>query len=174
MTDSIRYSIPNNTQVLVLPQGWFVPQPCETEHQLVIDEWLADGNSIEPYNAFAGMTLDEAYNYMGNEIITYANNLVDSAFSNPTQTITDIDPSAQRRKINKRRNNRVDKQAGEIALTQAEKDMAKTDQKLSEYEVKIDDDKDKAITNMMKLNTVEEVSNFDITAQTWTVWSPPV
>ena len=39
MTDNIRYTTPDNSQVLVTPQGWYVPQPCETYHQATITQW---------------------------------------------------------------------------------------------------------------------------------------
>ena len=107
------------------------------------------------------------------DVKVYAQNLIDSAYANPTQGVT-ADPQIHKEKMNIRRNQKADKLAGEIALTQAEKDEAKTDQKLSEYEYKIWDDADKAITNIDKLNTVQEIEDFDISTQSWNVWTPPV
>ena len=41
MTDItlVRYSLPDNSQVKVEPQGWSCPQPCETYHQATITQW---------------------------------------------------------------------------------------------------------------------------------------
>ena len=62
MTDSIRYIAPDNSQVKVEPQGWNVPQPCNTYHQDSIiqweegrtDEWDAEKLVYDNYVAIMG------------------------------------------------------------------------------------------------------------------------
>lgn len=130
----------------------------------------ADASGI----VFTPISLESALTTKESEIDIYANLLIDNAFSNPTIDQTDINPRVQRNIMSVRRNDKSDKLAGEITLTQEEKDESKTDQKLSEYELKINQDSDKAKVNVNKLNTVVEVVNFDISAESWNVWNPPV
>lgn len=47
----MRYLNPEGSFVLVMPEGWCVPWPCETYHRAIIEERLAEGETIEPYVA---------------------------------------------------------------------------------------------------------------------------
>jgi len=107
------------------------------------------------------------------EIYGYGNNLVKGAYTNPIQGVTK-DPNRYEITVAKRKSNKSDKMAGDISITQADKDVAKSDEKLSGYSVKIDADENKAIDNMLKLNTVQEIKAFDVASETWNVWTPPV
>ena len=102
----------------------------------------------------------------------YAQTQIDNAYANPTNGVTDTVEHSKRR-VNARIKYMSAKVSGEVALTQLEKDQAKLDQKLSEHESKLWGDSDKAIANMMKLNTATEIYAFDISLETWTVWAPP-
>lgn len=174
MTDTIRYTQADNSQVLIEPQDYSVPQPCNTWHQEIIDEWIAEGNTISPYYEYYDWTIAQAQSVQISNINRYGNVLVETAYDNPTQELQDIDGHRYKDKVNIRSRNKSDKLAGEILLTQDEKDESKTDQKLAEYEVKIGDDSDKAITNMCKLSTVDEIMAFDIPSESWNVWIPPI
>ena len=55
----VYYNSADNSSVRVEPQGWSVPQPCNTYHQQIIQEWLSDGNQIEPYDEWCGLSLDD-------------------------------------------------------------------------------------------------------------------
>ena len=104
----------------------------------------------------------------------YAQNLIDDAYANPVQG-SSVDGVQYEKLVNSRRKDKADKLAGEIALDTAEKDEAKTDQKLSEYERKCQEANDKARTEIDKGDTADEVMAMDIpTITTWPVWSPPV
>ena len=59
MTDSIRYTQADNSHVLIEPQGYSVPQPCNTWHQEIIDEWIAEGNTITPYDHLYGQDITD-------------------------------------------------------------------------------------------------------------------
>jgi len=79
MIENIRYSNLDNSQVIVEPQGWNVPQPCETWHQGVIDKWLAEGNTIAPYDENYGKTTEQIYL----EKVTAAEALTDAHIQAP-------------------------------------------------------------------------------------------
>ena len=172
-TTSIRYTQADNSQVFIEPQGYSVPQPCQTWHQEIIDEWIAEGNTIEAYNQYYEWTEQQAYETKEAEIDTYSDNLIANAYANPIQGIT-VNPDYYKKKINRRKSNKSDKIASEIELTDDEKNEAKTDEKLSEYEVKITADQDKAITNLHKLGGVENIMSFNVEAESWNVWTPPI
>ena len=111
------------------------------------------------------------------EIERHAEGLIATAYTTPTQgdVAAPVNSDKHRDKMAHRRNAKADKLAtGSLTLTAAEKDEAKTDQKLSEHEGKIYTDSDKAVTNMLKLTTSVEVKAFNIEAETWTSWTPPV
>ena len=107
-----------------------------------------------------------------NECDNYGLSLIDGAYANPQVGVTNSSTRG-RGKANSRRNDNSDKVASEIPLSQVDKDQAKLDQKISAYEIKIWKDSDKAISNMLKLNTAIEITNFDVSAENWTVWNPP-
>ena len=117
--------------------------------------------------------IEEAQDSKAAECDSYAQGLIDAAYAEPTQGST-VNSDRNKRRTESRRKDLSDKMAGEFTLTQAEKDQSKVDQKLSEYEVKVYDDSDKAVINMLKLNTAIEIYAFDISAESWNVWTPPV
>ena len=136
-------------------------------------DWVALGNTITPYDAYYHINLQEAYSNKEQEIITYGDALINGAYANPEQGVT-VNFTLYKSKVNRRKSNKADKLASEIVLTTEEKDEAKVDEKLSEYEVKISNDQDKAITNLYKLNTVTDIMTFDVQAENWNVWVAPV
>jgi len=138
-----------------------------------VTEWLELGFTIEPFYPYYGISLERAYITKGNEIGVYSADLIEGAYANPVQGDVE-NPKVYRTQLNRRRANNADKLAGELSLGQPDKDQAKTDQKLSEYEVKISNDENKALSNMHKLDTVDEVMMFDVPAQNWNIWTPPV
>ena len=136
--------------------------------------WIQDGATFREATANDRMTLAEAVANKYAEADAYAQGLIDDAYANPVQGVT-VDNVLHERIVNSRRKDKADKLAGEIALDQAEKDEAKTDQKLSEYERKCQEANDKARTNIDKGNDADEVMAMDIpTITTWPEWSPPV
>ena len=173
MVDIVQFTNIEETRVIVEPEGWSMQYPANTWHQDEIDAWIALGNAIAPFNPYQGMSIEQAYDRKENEIFLYAESLIRDAYSNPYDGIT-VNPVRYRLKVNRRKANRADKLAGEITLTQTEKDAAKNSEKLSGYEVKITDDQDKAEINLHKLNAVIEIMSFDVVAESWTVWIPPV
>ena len=148
--------------------------PSHTHYDKDVEEFLDGGGVIAPYDPYYGWTLEYAYSVKKNEADAYAQNLIDEAFANPQIGIT-TDPDAHKRRTGSRRKDKADKQAGEIALTQEEKDEAKIDQKLSEYEIKCWDAADKVHGNVDKEDTVAGVMVIDVeTNTTWPIWEPPV
>ena len=118
--------------------------------------------------------LSEAVALKYAEADAYAQDLIADAYDNPVQGTT-VDGVQYEKLVNSRRKDKADKLAGEIALDQAEKDEAKTDQKLSEYENKTQTANDKARTEINKGNAAAEVLAMDIpTITTWPIWSAPV
>ena len=136
--------------------------------------WIKDGTNFRPATADDTMTLAEAVAAKYSEADVYGQSLINAAYANPTQG-ANVDGELQKRIVGSRQKDRADKVAGEITLTQEEKDIAKTDQKLSEYETKVNDAIDKARAEIDKKDTAAEVMALDIpTITTWPVWSPPV
>jgi len=82
MTDSITYTNEDNSSVLIMPQGWNTPQPCETYHQGIIDEWIAEGNTIAPYVPPVEPTAEE-------QVYAQVDNL-DGVMSALVNTVSDI------------------------------------------------------------------------------------
>ena len=173
MVDLVRYINAEHSSIAVEPENWSMRYPSDTWHTAIIDEWIAEGNTIQDYDPYYAMTVEQAYQSKEIEINAYALLLIYNAYSEPVQGIT-ANSEKYKTKVQRRRTDRADKLAGEIVLTQEEKDEAKTDQKLSEYEVKITDDQEKAEINLHKLNTVAEIMSFDVEAESWNVWTPPV
>ena len=149
------------------------PQTGQTEYNTLTSSpvVLIDGTYTVTY-VYADIPLVEAFIKKSDEIRAYASQLVQEATSNPTEGVT-VDPDDYTKISDSARKDRSDKLSGEIALSQAEKDDAKNAQKLSEFEGKIWADASKAISNMEKLSTTLEVSNFDISAESWNVWIAP-
>jgi len=175
----IQYSTPENSEVLVDIQD--SPQmtvPWPTQNSWIsndIDAWLAEGNEIDPYDPYLGLTLEKAYATKEQETEDYAQSRIDDAYKTPQQGVSYSNPKFWERRQNSRRKDKADKQAGELPLDQAEIDTAKIDQKLSEFEGKTWADSDKVISNIHKKGTVEEVMVIDIeTNITWNTWEPPV
>jgi len=141
---------------------------------VLVAEWEAAGNTVLPYDPYYGWTLEQAYEIKKNESDAYAQNLIDEAFTNPQIGVV-TDGNAHKRRTESRRKDKADKQAGEIALTQDEKDEAKVDQKLSEFETKAWDASDKVHGNIDKEDTVNDVMAIDVETNTiWPIWEPPV
>ena len=149
------------------------PQTENTEYNRLVSSpiVLIDGVYTMTF-VYADVTLEEAYSTKETEINAYAESLIHDANSNPSDGVTmDADENIKR-SVN-RAKDRSNKMAFDKVLTETEKNEAKNDQKLSEYEGKIWDDSDKTILNMMKLDTVLEVSAFDVEAENFTTWIPP-
>jgi len=132
---------------------------------------LIDGTYTVTY-VYEDISLEDAQAKKTAEINTYADNLVYQANTNPIDGVT-MRAEDNIKKANTRRKDRLDKLASEKLLNEDEKNEAKTDQKLSEFEGKIWSDADKAISKMVKLDTTLEISNFDVSAQNWNVWVAP-
>ena len=149
------------------------PQTGQTEYNTLTSSpmVLIDGVYTVTY-VYSDIDLIDAYIRKGDEIRAYANQLVTDATSNPVDGLV-VDPIDYAKVSNSARNDRADKISGELTLTQAEKDDAKNAQKLSEFEGKIWADAGKATSNMEKLSTTLEVSNFNISAESWNVWIAP-
>lgn len=143
-------------------------------YTIEIEDWVAEGNTIAPYYEYLGWTIDRAYNTKGAGIIYHANALIENANANPTQELLGGDALLNKKQLNRRRADRADRVAGELPIDEVDKDQAKTDQKLAEYETKISKDENKALDNMYKLSTVDEVMAFDVAGQNWNVWTPPI
>jgi len=131
--------------------------------------WLVEPLSQQEIDDY----IAKAQKAKAQECDNYGQTLIDEANTHPQESITTYS-EANKRRTEARRRNKADKQAGNIALDELEKDQAKIDQKLSEYETKVWKDSDKAITNMMKLDTATEIYAFDVPAQNWTIWVSPV
>lgn len=140
----------------------------------ILSKWNGAGWEDYTYNRFSTWTLEEAQASKYNESENYAQSLIDAAMANPQQGVT-ANAQIYKHRLNTRVQDKANKQAGDIVLTQAEKDQAKIDQKLSEYEGKCWDASDKAIKEIDKGTTVDEVMAIDIpTITVWPIWSPPV
>lgn len=115
-----------------------------------------------------------AINTKTEECEDFAEALINVAKSNPSVGVT-ANPRLYTKRIKARERNNNNKLSGEIILTQDEKDQAKTDQKLSEYEVKCWDASDKAVKEVNKGTDPALIKLLDVsTLTTWPVWSPPV
>ena len=149
------------------------PQTESTEYNRLISSTmvLIDGVYTLTY-VYEDVTLEEAQLTKTNEINEYANGLILDANSNPTDGVT-MEASKNVNASTLRRKSRADKLSAEILLSEVEKNEAKNDQKLSEFEGKIGDDTDKAISNMMKLKTTIDVSLFDVSLENWNTWVAP-
>ena len=105
----------------------------------------------------------------------HAQALIDKTFSNPTQSDVDINLKFHKKLVEARQNDKANRLAGGISLGIDEIDQAKTDQKLSEYEVKCWEAYIKAIAEIDKKSTAAEVVAININnITTWPEWSPPV
>ena len=100
----------------------------------------------------------------------YAEDLIEAAYSNPSVGVTE-NPGTYKKIVAARERNNANKLAGEIALAQDEKDQAKVDQKLSEYDGKVTVANDKSYTEIDKKSYVSEVEALVIeTITTWPTW----
>lgn len=116
----------------------------------------------------------EAINSKSQECEDYAENLIILSQTNPVLGLN-VDPIKYAKRVKSREKDKANKLAGEITLTQDEKDQAKTDQKLSEYEVKCWAASDKAIKEVNKGTDPELIMVLDVsTLTTWPIWTPPV
>ena len=148
----------------------------DLSHMVEISQWLIDNQDLitmKSEETKLAEALSASQHEKTLEIDIYAYELIDNAYSNPMQDVT-VNPIIYKNDMALRRNDKADKLAGEIALSVDEKLSSKTDQKLSEYEYKISQDRNKAVTNMLKLNTAVEVNAFDVSAENFNEWLPPV
>lgn len=132
------------------------------------EKWAIENLSAEE---ISGIKLKEL-NKKIEEIDKKFDSLSTIAYSNP-QISVEKDPKNHKKDISIRTNNKLNKIVGEILLTQEEKDEAKLDQKLSEYEVKLSINKNKVLTNLYKLTGAGEINNFDVELENWESWTPP-
>ena len=177
MITHARYNTEDHVAITAIDDGRtvFLPSyPSGTPYDSLMQDFIDGGGVIEDYDPYFGWTLDRAVEVKKNESDDYAQALIDDANANPQVGVV-IDSSANKRRTESRRKDKADKQAGEIALDQEEKDQAKTDQKLSEYETKCWDESDKVHANIDKEDTVNDVMAIDVaTNTTWPIWEPPV
>ena len=184
--DNPNVSMPVNGTEVLIDIWYFINPTAQGSYNPDIETWTEDppAKTGEVYNQvwlLTPLTQQEMDDNLANaqtrkiaEIDNYADDLVADAYNNPVQGET-IDGIRYRKQVGTRTKNKSDKMAGEIALDQEEKDQSKTDQKLAEYEVKAGtDDANKAVTNMYKLDLPSEVNAFDVAAESWTVWNPPI
>jgi len=171
-----------NLEINTVEFGWIPTtvnqnEPNTEDYLNEASQWLID-NPNEILMLTDLQKLDEAKIIKNNEIRVHADYLIREAYSNPREGIVS-DPDDHRNIMSVRRNNKSDKLAGEIALTQAEKDEAKTDQKLSEFEQKIINDRDDFIleTNDIEIDDPDpiiQVENIIVPALNWNTWTPPL
>ena len=175
----IVFSVPDNSRIIVVTDtgNGSMAHPFNPRNELgrEVQAWVDAGNSIGAYDEFYLYTVDSARETKKVESDAYAQALIDAAFENPQQGVT-VNKVNHRRQVETRRAGKADKSAGEIALSQAEKDEAKIDQKLSEYENKVWTDNDKVHTNIDAIvDNVSMIMAYDISTSTnWNVWTPPV
>ncbi len=151
-----------------------VPQEVDkTEYNTLVNKYVEVSGDV--------YTLKYTYEYIGlssaktkkiKEINDYGISLINLANGNPEMGVN-MDAETNINTTILRRNNRIDKLVGELNFTEEEKREAKTDQKLSDFSLKIQGDIDKAVTNMLKSDTTAEIEAFDIQAQNWSTWTPP-
>lgn len=179
MIISVRYSSPDNIPInvehddgVVWSLSYYPPDNISITKE--IQAFFDAGGSIDPYDEYYGWTLERAVAVKTDESETYAQSLITEAYANPISGQTE-NPVTYNRRVETRRKDKADKQAGDITLDQAEKDEAKSDQKLSEYEGKAWTSSDKVIKNIHKESTVNGVMGIDVQSSiTWPVWTPPV
>lgn len=149
------------------------PETKNTEYNTLVSSpmVLIDGVYTVTY-VYADVPLEEAQVTKHKEINAYGWQLIYDANGNPTDGIT-MEPEENIKRSANRTKDRANKLAGELTLKKSEKNEAKNDQKLSEYEGKVWADANKAIANMLKLDTTAEVSAFDVSAENWNVWIAP-
>ena len=177
MIISARYPEETETQVAVTDENGVVATmpsfPSDTYYDTKLQTFLDGGGTIDPYDPYYGWTLEHAVKIKSNESEQYAQANIDQAYSEPTQGVI-VDGATHKRRTESRRKDKSDKQAGEIVLTEDEKNEAKTDQKLSEHETKCWDASDKVLKNIDKESTVVDVMAIDVATNTnWPVWSAP-
>ena len=109
------------------------------------------------------------------ECYQYTESLIDEAYSNPTQSDVDVDFNLHKKLVVARQNNNANKSAGGLSLTIDETNQAKTDQKLSEHEVKCWETYIKSVTEIDKKTTAEDVAAIDVaTVVVWPIWVAPI
>ena len=173
MITTVRYTNAQNTGIVVDDQTWLA-WPSDTHWDADVQEWIDAGNTITPFAEFYGWTLPQAQAAKTRESEQYAADLIHAANAHPQQGLN-VDPDLHRRRADARRKDKADKQAGELALDEDEKNQAKVDQKMSEYEGKCWAASDKAIKEIDKGDDVAEVMALEIpTITTWPVWEPPL
>lgn len=173
MVDSIKYTNPDHTQVLIMPENILLSEPYPPHRQAMIDEWEALGNEIQAFLYYEDWSEERCFTHKEHEIDVYGEELINQAYANPVVDVI-VDPTWHKKKVGRRKSNKVDKIVGEIALGQSEKDEAKVDEKLSGFELKIMDDQDKAASNLHKLSGILDIMAFDVVAENWSTWVPPV
>ena len=171
-----------DVEINTLKFGWMPTTVNQNEQNTddYLDEasqWLIDNpNEITMLSDLE--KLDTAKDIKNKEIRIYADTLITDAYSNPQNGVT-TDPTDHRNIMSVRRNNKSDKLAGEISLSQIEKDEAKIDQKLSEHEEKILINRDKFIldTNDIEIDDIDPIAQVEaivVEDLLWTTWTPPL
>jgi len=154
------------------PTVVFAECPDETTNEWVRDTGVFRLGTID--DAYINHDFDTEVLNKKNESDAYAQSLIDEAYANPQVGVV-TDTGTHKRRTETRRKDKADKQAGDIALDQAEKDQSKIDQKLSEYEGKCWDASDKVHDNIDKETIISGVVAIDVETNTnWPVWSPPL
>ena len=173
MVDTVRYTNSNNDMVQVEPEGWGVSWPSQTWHKAVIEEWVAEGNSILPYDEFYGVSLNEVKEIKYTEVYDYADGLIEyqeNLFFPQGSKV-----SRNKERLQGRQNSRNTKKINGQPLTpQEELDDDKYDY-LMDWSDKVYDAADLAEDDVELLVDAASVQAYDVTAQpSWPVWSPPV
>jgi len=121
------------------------------------------------------ISVEEAYIIKDNELMTHLEALKCTAELNPMIGVDLTDTCYDARSIRQLiQEDLVNKQIGEVTLDQDEKDEAKAYQKLTEHFRKLTEAIVKGKTNIRKLDTVNEVKNFDVEVDVnWPTWNPP-
>lgn len=154
---TIRYTNSEHTQILIEPEGWQLGLPLPKHRQEILDEWIVLGNIIEVYSEFDTLTKADTFIVKRNQIEEQAQTLIESAYV-LTEKETKIKQSI-----------RLDKLAAGVTLTQIEKDEATEAYEIAEYELLVIEDKKKAIDKLKKLSTKDDIKNFDVTKENWSV-----
>jgi len=152
----------------------FAPNDEKNRYYQQVQEWEAvEGNIIEPYDQYEGITLIEAYRRKDMETDAYAHDLIVAAHSNPIVGI-EVDGDRHMVQVDRRRGHRSDLNSSGDPLNANDIIDATDDQYLSSYETKISADQNNVINTIHGILLAANVMNFDVSAQIWTTWNPPI
>lgn len=156
-----RYTEPDNSQVVVEPHGWTMPQPCDTWHQTELDLWIAEGNTIAPYDTNHGVTDEQLREQAYQDNAEHLDKVILAAESNPIQGSFLDDRSTK-----KENDRRVNRAKGKTKLTDADDDLA-------DYIDTCMNALDNADDSVENLNR-QQLIDWDATAWAYPVWTPPI